>query len=146
GDGEAHHAVGALEPDASLLRFRMLRDVSERFLRDAVEGERGSRRQRNAVGRHLARGGNAAALRGLRAIRRRRLPEPGFVEDAGVKLVREVTDVRADLDELFLGARDRGLCRRFGWKLNLGRPEIERHGAELLEDGVVELARDARAL
>src|SRR5262249_50187521 len=124
----------------------MLRDVAERFLRDAVEGLRGSRRELLPVGVRLAGDRNPAGLLELGAIGGERRPEPRFLQQAGVQLVREVADVPSDLDEARLYHGDLGLGGGVRWKLMLDRPEIESRGAELLEDAVVQVAGDARAL
>src|SRR6266481_6659773 len=124
----------------------MLRDVAERFLRNAVEGQRGSRRQLLHVGVRLAGHWNATGLAELSAIGGERLGQPRFVQRGGVQVVRELADARSDLDQFVLHAVDLGLRRRARWNLVFDRPEIEGHRGELLEDAVVQLSGDAGPL
>src|SRR2546422_1666144 len=112
----------------------MLRDVAERFLRNAVEGQRGSRRQLLHLGVRLAGHRNAAGLAELSAIGGERLGQPRFVQRGGVQVVRELADARSDLDQFVLHAVDLGVRRRARWNLVFDRPEIEGHRRELLED------------
>src|SRR6266849_3910335 len=124
----------------------MLRDVAERFLRNAVEGQRGSRRQLLHVGVRLAGHWNAAGLAELSAIGGERLGQPRFVQRGGGQVVRGLADARSDLDQFVLHAVDLGVRRRARWNLVFDRPEIEGHRSELLEDAVVQLSGDAGPL
>src|SRR6266542_3263787 len=72
-DGQANDVSGAGEPDADLRRLRVLRDVAERLLRDAVERQRRARRQLLHAGARLAGDRDAARLAELAAIPGERL-------------------------------------------------------------------------
>src|SRR6267142_2502854 len=125
GDGQANDRVGAHEADANLVRPGMLGSVPERFLRDAVEGQRGSWRQLLQVGLRLAGDRNPARPAELSAIEGERPGQPRFVQHGGMQLVRELTDVRSNLDQSVLYAVDFGLYREARWNLMCDRSEIE---------------------
>src|SRR5258705_96036 len=146
GDRQANDAVAAHQPDANLFRLRMLRNVAERFLHDAVDGQRGSWRQLVQVGVRLAGDGDAARLAELSAVGGYRVRQPRFLQHGGMQLVRELTDVRSDLDQSVLQGRDFGLCPRVRWNLVHDGSQIEAERRELLEDAVVQLARNAAPL
>ena len=124
----------------------MFRDIPEGFLRDPVERQRGSRRQRRPAGVRRARDVDAAGIAELHAIGRQRPSEPPFLQHSGMQLVREVTDVPSDLDEFVLRACDLRPCGGARWNLIFDRSQIVGHDAELLEDAVVQLSGDAGAL
>src|SRR5262249_53154419 len=146
GHDQANDFVGAQEPDANLLRLGVLCSVAQRFLRDAVERQRGSRREIPHLGVRLARDLNAARLAELSAIRGQGERKPRLLQGGGMQLVRELPDVRSDLYQLVLGAGHPGFRLRARWKLVGDGAEIHGHARELLEDAVVELAGDARPL
>ena len=60
--------------------------------------------------------------------------------------MRDVTDVRSDLDELLLQTTDRCCSFRIGWHLTSHLAQPESKGSDLLENTIVQLSGDAHPL
>ena len=69
-----------------------------------------------------------------------------LLQQCRVKLMRYMTDVRSDLDELLLQTVDRCCRFRIGWHLTSHLAQPESKGSDLLENAVVQISRDAHPL
>src|SRR6267142_3432907 len=137
GDGQANDCVGAHELDANLLRLRVLCSVAERFLRDAVESQRGSRRQLLDAGVGLAGDRNATRRTELFAIGGERFRQPRFFQQPRMKLMRQMPDVGSHPDHDLLHLINGRLRPRIARNLLRDGSQFEIHGSHLLDDAVV---------